>query len=339
MRKKTLFIAAALACCLALSGCDGISSDNYSASKMASLSSSDNAVESVDSVTSYDTASAGDGGVSETNPAVEEESKKIYTGSLEMETTAFSSAYNSIRQAAENNDGWLESDYTGTSGMDSTSYASLTIRVPVENFDALMEGLEGIENVTITSKNISTEDVSEDYYDIEGRLDNAKEKLKNLQKLSEEAENVSDMLTIEDSISDVQYTIEYLQGQINHYDSRISYSTVSVRLDEVNVLHGQEEGYGNKLITSLKSGFFDGIDFLGNVILWIAQNWLVLLVIFIVIAGFRKWKKKRKAKKTAKKETQKNIAKTEQTIYQDVPKDAESAAKTEKNESEGSEKI
>ncbi len=309
MGKRILLAVAALTCGIVLTGCSGSTSNEISGTQSSAFSgfaasdyvrSNYNAAE--ESEVSYDSA---DGGSGSANPAVNDESKKIYTGTIDMETTAFSSVYSSIREAAESSGAWLESDSSGTSGIGGARYASLTIRVPADQFDGLMEGLEGLENVTVTSKSISAEDVSEEYYDIEGRLENAEAKLKNLQKLSEEAENVQDLITIEDSISDVQYTIEYLQGQINHYDSQISYSYIYVSLYEVNVMSGHEEGYGLRLAESFKSGFVEGVDFLGNVLLWIAQNWLVLLAAIlaavVLLAGIHKLRKGRKTGK-AKKE-------------------------------------
>ena len=234
-------------------------------------------------------------------------SKVIFSGRMEMETTTFSAAYDNIDQVVKEFNAYTEHDNTGTSGMGDSQYAELTVRVPAAMFEKLISNLEEIENVTVLSKNLSTEDISEEYYDVEGRLANAKNKLQNLQKLAEEAENVQDMITIENSISDVQSTIEYLQGQMNRYDSKIQYSVLQIHLSEVNVINEHKAGYGNRLVHSLQAGFVEGIEYIGDFILLVAKNWLLILVVGGLFIGLSRIHKRIQRKSNELGNTQNKV--------------------------------
>lgn len=304
MKKNKILLGIAMVSMIpfVLTGCD------WNTTKTASVSSDYTTSGSVgveaDSVSynaSYTAAEEAGSDAGSENGAVNGETKRIYSGSVNMETTAFSAAYQGILSVAEEDGAWLESDNSGTYGINSSRYADLTIRVPADQFYTLIEALGGIEDVTIVSKNVAAEDVSEEYYDTEGRLENAKVKLENLQELSKQAENVQDLIAIEDAISDVQYNIEYLQGQVNRYDSQINYSSIYVSLTEVNVMSGNEEGYGTRLLESFKSGFFKGVNMAGNAILWIAQNWLgILLIILLLLSGCLRLVRRRRRKQKQK---------------------------------------
>ena len=128
--------------------------------------------------------------------------------------------------------------------------------------------------------------------------------------------------------------MEYLQGQLNSYDSRIAYSYLYINLEEVTALTmaNRVSGYGNKLVESVKHGFFSGVDFAGNLVLWIASNWLTLIIIiaiFVIIVKLirrrrRKlgkvgyFERRRAMKKLAKEQALKDKKARESNINPDI---------------------
>ena len=160
--------------------------------------------------------------------------KIIYTTYLSIETKDYDWAYQQLNDTLSSVDGYLESSNEYTDSTDSTRTLSLTLRVPESSYDAFVDAAE--QTGSVTSKSESAEDVTTQYMDIEARLDSLTAQRTRLQELQASADNLTDLLQIESSLSDVQYQIESYQSQLNWYSQQVSYCTVNITLDEVETL-------------------------------------------------------------------------------------------------------
>ncbi|MBR5930736.1 MAG: DUF4349 domain-containing protein [Lachnospiraceae bacterium] len=208
--------------------------------------------------------------------------KIIYTAYLYMETTEFDTSMQRIEELAQQTGAYFED-----ASVNSSSYnyrtASYVIRVPEENLDAFLDQCEGI--ATITSLHKNARDVTESYYDIETRLETAKTKLARLQELLAAATNVEDMITIEREISDTQYQIDSLTGSLQHYDSQISYSTVSIELREVYKISEEAAplSFGQRIAKAFKSSISGFGNFLEGLVIFFARNWIWMLIVAVIV--------------------------------------------------------
>ena len=155
--------------------------------------------------------------------------KIIYTTYLSIETKDYDWAYQQLNDTLSSVDGYLESSSEYTDSTDSTRTLSLTLRVPEGSYDAFVDAAE--QAGSVTSKSESADDVTTQYMDIEARLDNLTAQRTRLQELQASADNLTDLLQIESSLSDVQYQIESYQSQLNWYNQQVSYCTVNITLD------------------------------------------------------------------------------------------------------------
>ena len=232
--------------------------------------------------------------------------KIIRKGDFEIETVNFPGVISAIDAAVDDCEGYFEqrSIYATTSYGDDKNiqHGELVIRIPAKNLDKFLTVFTANDDMLIRRQNVDAEDVSQTYYDIEMRLNSARTKVETLRKLLETAESVSDVITVQNALSDAIYDAEYLQGQINNYDSRINYSYVYVDVSEVTVMNMSMSavGYGNKLVESFKEGWHSGINALSSFSLSIASNWLSLVIwiviIWLVIHFTRKYIKKHHVK-------------------------------------------
>ena len=159
--------------------------------------------------------------------------KNIY---LSLETQEFDTAISEIRALVERMGGYVESsDITGTSlrdkGQYSTRYASFTARIPAEKLNSTVDELGSLCNIRNRSENVS--DITDTYFDVDGRLNSLRVQEERLLSMMEQAEKLEDMITIESALADVRYEIESLTGQLNRMDSQVSYSTLNIDLSEV----------------------------------------------------------------------------------------------------------
>ncbi len=150
----------------------------------------------------------------------------ISTASISIEVEAVQDAVNQVRTIAESLGGFVEQ--LSSSGGSNQQQAYLTIRVPQDQFFPAMERLEGLGEVQ--SRNVGSEDVSEQFIDMEARLKSALREEESLLSLLERAQQVSEILTIERELSRVRSEIERLQGQLNFLERRVELATISVSL-------------------------------------------------------------------------------------------------------------
>lgn len=233
------------------------------------------------------------------NPA-ENGLKIIYTAYINMETTQFDESVRQIEELAKKNNAYFE--MAGVSSA-STYYrsASYVVRVPADQLDSFLEGAQGI--CTVTSLQKYAEDVSESYFDVETRLETAKTKLARLRELLAAASDMQDIITLENEISSTQYQIDSLTGTLNHYDSQISYSTVSIDLREVYKVNEENAPltFGQHITKAFKEGLAGFGNFLEGLLIFLAGNWIWLLivaavivvVILLIVRGRRKHRKQK----------------------------------------------
>ena len=138
----------------------------------------------------------------------------------------------------------------------------------------------------VTWQDDSAENISEQYYDTQSRLETAQIKLARLQELLKKAENMEDIITIESAISETEYEIERLSGTVRHYDALVDYATVTLELSEVYRLSGTEDApksFGEKLGNAFTDGLAAVREGLEDFAIWLAYSWLGILIFAAVV--------------------------------------------------------
>ncbi len=238
----------------------------------------------------------GYGGMNGSYGGVPANAKIIYTADMSLETKEFDEAQQALEDVVNELGGYFESRSVNQGG----HYRSLdcTVRVPVKNFITFLD--RAGETAHVTNRSEYLEDVSEAYYDQEARLATQRIKLERLQELLGKAENMADIITIESAISETELQIEYLTGSLRQYDSQINYSTVSIYLREVYRLSTDEEApvtFGDRIASAFSSGLSSGVANLDDFAIFVARNWLSLLILIAVIAAAVLFFRRRRSRK------------------------------------------
>ena len=230
--------------------------------------------------------------VSEAAAAAEGSSERIVRNAyIEIVTANFDDDLLLTQTAVTDRGGQLSSSNT-SQNRSGTRNAYLTARIPAEHLDRFLETLESISG-RITQKDVSAENMTEQYKDLRGRLDNATVQRDRLRELLDQAENVSDLMQIERSLSEAQSTVEALTGQINHLDQRVSFSTVSISLNEETPAQSVRQTDGG-FLNRLKNGmdlslqtfgqFFQNLClFLVMALPWAAVPAVLLFMIHLIL--------------------------------------------------------
>jgi hypothetical protein len=109
--------------------------------------------------------------------------------------------------------------------------ASLVIRVPSQSFEEVRTKLSRLG--TITSINFSGQDVSAQLVDLGARTKTLEAKEDAYNALLTQAKAIPDIVNITNEITAVRTEIEQLKAQEASLKDRVSYSTFTVRVDEV----------------------------------------------------------------------------------------------------------
>lgn len=162
--------------------------------------------------------------------------KIIKNGSIELETLEFDKGVESISALVDELGGYIEfSDVSGNSLRYRGSYnqrsASFTARIPANQLSNATHQLGELFNVLSKSENVS--DITDTYYDTEGRLKSLRVQEERLLELLSKAEKLEDLITLEQALAEVRYQIESLTTQLTRFDSLVSYSTLTIYLNEV----------------------------------------------------------------------------------------------------------
>ena len=106
------------------------------------------------------------------------------------------------------------------------------IRVPVEKFDSLLAILTQLGELQQT--HTESEDVTQEYYDIEARIANKQKEEKRLQKhLDESTGKLEDILAVERELTRVRGEIEQMQGRIRYLSNITALSTITLTATEI----------------------------------------------------------------------------------------------------------
>ena len=251
------------------------------------------------------------------------------TGShLSAQTTDFDTAISTLDAQIAAFGGFIErSDVNGDTRYNNDGTTSIinrwayyTIRVPASRFEEFLHQTEGIGNVTSVSR--YAENVTSQYTDYEARLDSLRTQEERLLAMLEKSEDVESLIALEQRLADVRYELESIERNLRNLDLQISYSTINLNLQEVEVYTPTvpvQRTFSEKLSDAFSdgwTGFVRGLQYfclglassLPGLVLFVL---IVLALFFLVRSILRKVKSGRKAKQEASQQPPEQDSKSE----------------------------
>jgi hypothetical protein len=104
---------------------------------------------------------------------------------------------------------------------------TITIRVPSESLNDALERIKE-DAVEVENENVSGEDVTDQYVDLQSRLKAKKAAEAKLLEIMEQADTTEDTLNVYAQLQVIQSDIEVLTGQINYYERSAAMSSINV---------------------------------------------------------------------------------------------------------------
>ena len=190
--------------------------------------------------------------------------------------------------------------------------ATVVIRVPSERLDEALERIKA-GAVDIDYENISGQDVTSQYVDLQSQLKAKQAAEKKLLEILDQAQRAEDVLAIYLQVQTVQSEIEVLKGQIKYYEESAALSSISVRLiaeessQPITVGPWTPSGDDKEAIEDLIRFFQNFVDFLIYFVLSILPS-LILIAIpvyLVYLAGRAVYRRVSKPKVDVEEEVKK----------------------------------
>ncbi len=215
------------------------------------------------------------------------EQKIIKTGNLRFESNDLEATYSQIQAAVKSHNAIIQNDTEGKNY--ESVFKNITVRVPSKNFDLFLKDIsKGV--AYFDNKEISSQDVTEEYIDIDARLKAKKVLEARYLELLKKANKVSEMLEIEKQLSAIREEIEAKEGQLRYMQSQISMSTITIEFYKTVANEGGATiSYGSKIWNAIKSGF-NGIS---NFFIGLLNIWPFLIILAVAVYFIRKRFKKK----------------------------------------------
>jgi hypothetical protein len=160
-------------------------------------------------------------------PGLGEKIVKTATISLQLPVHSFAARIQQATMVAARNGGFVAGSRT-TEG-DQRS-GSLVIRVPAAAFETTLGELESLG--TVKTEQVSGQDVTAQFVDLQARLRNWQAQDRVLLRLMDQSASVADSLKVQSQLQNVQLQIEEIDGQLRVLDDQTAMSTITLNLTE-----------------------------------------------------------------------------------------------------------
>lgn len=216
----------------------------------------------------------------------------IKSGELNLVVNNVENNAKQIIEYAEKNNGWVVS--SEITKLNEIPIATITVRVPVERFETAMDYFSSLA-VKVENEKMEGNDVTEEYTDLKSQLRNLEATEKQLLKIMQKADKVSDVLAVQREITNIRGEIEKTKGKILYIQRSAKMSTIIANLSLSEELLPVPSGERWKPQYVAKKAWKNVVVFWRNVTyLLIRIGVYALIWVPIVVIIWLIWRTKRK---------------------------------------------
>jgi hypothetical protein len=154
----------------------------------------------------------------------------IRTAQLSVEVQDIEQALAQVRAVASRGGGFVSASNTHFEKVNDQDrmVADLTLQVRSDVVDNAMSDLRALGKVT--NENSGSQDVTEEYVDLDSNLRNLQASETAILKLMDKATQIQDVLTLQRELTNVRGQIERIQGRKTYLERRTDMATISISL-------------------------------------------------------------------------------------------------------------
>jgi hypothetical protein len=210
----------------------------------------------------------------------------IRTGTATLQVDKIDPAIARVQQLAQQMGGYV-ANTSVQGGSQNAREATLELKLPAQRWDQALAGLRPLGK--LESLTTSTEDVGEEYVDVTARMNNARRLEQRLvELLATRTGKLEDVLAVERELARVREEIERFEGRLRFLRSRVSLSTLTVRLHEPVPVLGGRPG-SNPIVDAFRDAWDNFVGFLAGLIA--SLGWLIPLaaIVAVLVWAYRRF--------------------------------------------------
>jgi hypothetical protein len=215
--------------------------------------------------------------------------KIVKNGYMNLQVNDITEAIAGITRVTNELNGYVVS--SDQSGDKDITYGRIVIRVPSDRFDEALDKIRKLA-VRVPNESTSSQDVTEEYTDLQAQLRNLEATEAQYLELLQKAETVEDILAVQRELSNVRGQIEQIKGRIQYLERTSDMALIEVNLQKTQAI----DGTGWNALETLKSAVRGLATFgkaLANIVIWLAIFSPVWIIILVVVLYFTRWRKKK----------------------------------------------
>lgn len=230
----------------------------------------------------------------------------IYTGNISLVVKDTEQAIADITALVNEQSGFVAGSNVYQSG--EALRGSITIRIPAERYQEVMAQLRDMA-LRVERENSSTEDVTEQFVDLQARKSNLEVTENALQELLIERQRIgstSDILEVHRELTNIRGQIEQIEGRLRYLANQSALSTITVDLtpdilyQPISVAGWEPQGVAREALQAL----INALQGLANLTIWLLIFVLPLLIVMLIpvaiVALIIRWWWKRRRRGKAK---------------------------------------
>lgn len=198
---------------------------------------------------------------------------------VEVERGKFQDAFDRAVLLADRYGGYVISSESSAAGEDDVLRSgTVAIRIPSQSF---VQALAAAGNLgKLRSRQVSSQDVTEEFVDLEARLRNAEAQERALQELLAQAKTVDEILQVRQHLSAVRGEIEQLKGRLRYLEEHTSFSTITISLFETGVEVASAGGWG--FLQALRDAARGFVNTLNGMIVGLGETLPVFILLGVL---------------------------------------------------------
>lgn len=169
--------------------------------------------------------------------------------------------------------------------------ADITIRIPVEVFDAGVEEIKTMGDVV--REQVNGQDVTEEFVDLDAEVRNLRKTEQQFLEIMERATKIEDVLAVQRELTVIRGQIDRIQGRMNYLQKSAQLSTLTVHLaTDPEALPVVDEDSSWKPLGTIKAAVRSLIDFgiwVANVVIWAIIFIPLWLVLWLLVRFGKSW--------------------------------------------------
>ena len=222
-------------------------------------------------------------------PDEERKIRKDANINIEIEGEKYKQSLQEVKDIIGRNSGFFtdENEYKNLYNKKEYRTYSITLKVPVDNFDATVEQLKLVGDVK--NYNVYSSDMTTQYMDTKSYLESYQKEKARIEQLLDKAEQIEDIIKVEERLNSIQRMIDSYQRQLTNINRVTEYSQISVIIQEKRPV--SEAIYTmtgiRQLLRNIISSFDALFVFISNIVGW-------LIGLLVMYGAYRIFKKLRR---------------------------------------------